>query len=263
MPASSCSGNFLSSSGCSLEVAARLVGDHSHRLATERTADGRAVFHGLQQRVLVTRCRARLRRRDEPGADPDTICAERERGRKSATVEDPTRGDDGHTTLDCVDDLRHERHRRDLTGVATGFGALRDNDVAAGFDRGDRVADLPAHREHEHRVLMTERDHVARHTQSGGEHARALADEQFDVVHQPVGKCGEKVDTQWLRRERLGGADLLAELFGGHRRSAEAAEAARFGDGRDESAVGHASHPGEHHRVLDAEHFRQACLHGS
>ncbi len=60
----------------------------------------------------------------------------------------------GHPVADRVDDLRHERHRRDVSGVAARLGALRDDDVAPGLDRGDRVAHLAAHDRDEHVVLV-------------------------------------------------------------------------------------------------------------
>ena len=142
-----------------------------------------------EQRVLVAGRGARLGGRDEAGADPHAVGAERERGGEAAAVEDPAGRDDRHPVAHRVDDLGDERQRRDLAGVTTGLGALRDDDVATGLDRGDRVADLPAHRQHEHRVLVAERDHVARHAEAGGEHRRALADEQLDVGEQAVGQA--------------------------------------------------------------------------
>ena len=70
--------------------------------------------------------------------DPHAVGTERERGGEAAPVEDAAGGDHGHAVADRVDDLRDERHRRDLSGVPAGLGALRDDEVAAGLDRGDR-----------------------------------------------------------------------------------------------------------------------------
>ena len=101
---------------------------------------------GTQQRVLVSGDGARFGRRDESGTDPHAIGAEGQRRREAPPVESRPRRRPEHT----VDDLRDERHRRDRAGVATGFGALRDHEVAAGLDRGDRVTHLAAHARDDH-----------------------------------------------------------------------------------------------------------------
>ena len=153
----------------------------------------------------------------------------------------------------------HERQRRDLTGVATGLGALRDDDVAAGLDRVDRVADLAAHREHQHRVLVAERDHVARHAEA--RRRTRVAPSRMSSSTSVSSRSGSAVS-----RSTPSGFVVSAfaarisrdHLVGAHRRCAEAAEAAGLGDRGHEGAVRHAPHPGEHHGVLDAEHVSQA-----
>ena len=76
----------------------------------------------------------------------------------------------GHPLADRVDDLRDEGERGDLAGVAAGLGALGDDDVAAGLDRGDGVADLAAHVHHEHVAPVAQVDDVARDAEPGDEH---------------------------------------------------------------------------------------------
>jgi predicted lysophospholipase L1 biosynthesis ABC-type transport system permease subunit len=80
-----------------------------------------------------------------------------------------------------------ERQGRHGSGVAAGLGALRDHQIAAGFHRGDRVAHLPAHARHEHAAVVAHRDDVARYTESGDEHRRALPDQRVDVIGETVG----------------------------------------------------------------------------
>ncbi len=60
-----------------------------------------------------------------------------------------------------------------VPGVAAGFGALRDHEVAAGLDRGDRVAHLAAHARDEHVAVVQSFDDVARDAEPGDEQRRA------------------------------------------------------------------------------------------
>ena len=171
--------------------------------------------------------RAGLGRGDEPRADPHAVGTEAQRGGEAAPVEDAAGGDDRHPVADRVDDLRHERHRGDLPGVAAGFGALRDDDVAAGFDRRDGVA----------RPCRT----CSRRARRGSWHSsttsagtprpatntrRALVDEQLDLRRRGRRHRREEVDAERLVGQRLRGADLVDHLVVAHRRRAEAAEAA-------------------------------------
>ncbi len=62
---------------------------------------------------------------------------------------------------DGVDHLGHEGHGGHLAGVATGLGALGDDDVAPGLHRGHGVTDLAAHVDHQHIAAVAELDDVA------------------------------------------------------------------------------------------------------
>ena len=104
-------------------------------------------------------------------------------------VEEPAGRDDRNPVTDRVDHLRHERHRGDGARVATGFGALGDDDVAAGFDGGDRVADLPAHVDDEDVVVVAEPDHVARTPSPATKTCAPPPDHELDVRHHLLGSA--------------------------------------------------------------------------
>ena len=207
------------------------------------------------QRLLVAGDGPGLGGGDEPGADPDAVGAEGQRGGEPPTVEDPAGGDDRDPVPDGVDDLGDERHRRHRPGVAAGLGALGDDEVAAGFDRGDGVAHLAAHVDDEHVAVVAALDHVAGHAEGGDEHRHALGDEQVDALEHLVGQRGEQVDPERPVGERLRGPDLLApSARGSSRQPRGSPKPAGLGHRGDEPVIGDAAHAGEHHRVLDLEH---------
>ena len=106
----------------------------------------------------------------------------------------------GYALADRVDDLRHERHRRDRSRVTTRLGALRDDEVATGLDRGDRVAHLAAHARDEDVAVVQHLDHVARNTEPGDEQRRTALDDLVRVVDHALGQRREQVDAERLRR---------------------------------------------------------------
>ena len=110
----------------------------------------------------------------------------------------PAGRDHRHPVADRVDDLRHERERGDLAGVAAGLGALGDDDVAAGLDRGDGVADLAAHVDDEHVAAVAEVDDVTGHAETGDEHRAATVDDVVDLGRHVPGRGGEQVDAERL-----------------------------------------------------------------
>jgi hypothetical protein len=110
-------------------------------------------------------------------------------------------------------------------------------------------------------VVVAQLHDVAGYPQTGHEHLRALGDHQLDVGRHLLGQRGEQVDTERLVGEPLHRPDLLDHLVLAHGGGAEAAEAARLGDGGDQGVVRDAAHPGQHHRVLDLEGVGQAGAH--
>ena len=117
-------------------------------------------------------------------------------GRETAAVEDAACRDDRDALADRIDDLRHQREGRNRAGVAARLGALRDHEVAAGFDRGDRVAHLAAHRRDEHVAVVQHLDDLARHAEPGDEQRRAALHDLFRARDHPLGQRGEQVDTE-------------------------------------------------------------------
>ena len=182
-------------------------------------------------------------------------------GGQAPAVDDAAGRDDRHALADRVDDLRHERERGDLAGVAAGLGALGDDDVAAGLHRGDGVADLAAHAHHEHVAAVAEVDDVARHAEPGHEHRAAAVDDVVDLGGHVAGRGGEQVDAEGLGGELADLGDLVAHLLGRHRRRAHAPEAAGLAHGGDETVVRHPAHPRQHHGVLHLQDVGQPSAH--
>ena len=86
-------------------------------------------------------------------ADPHALRAERQRGGDLTTGADAA-GGEHRGRRDRVDDLGHEHHRRDLTGVAAGLVALRDHDVDAVVHVALRVLGLARERGDLHAVRV-------------------------------------------------------------------------------------------------------------
>ena len=130
-----------------------------------------------------------------------TPSAPRASGRgEAAPVEDAARGDDRDLLADGVDDLGNERHRGDRAGMATGLGALGDDEVAPAGDGGDGVADLAAHRGDDDPGVVQRVDDVAGDPETGDEQRGTAVDDVADPRLDLVRDGGEQVDA-----ERLGG----------------------------------------------------------
>ena len=175
-------GELLELVGVGVVVVGVGVAHDPHRLARVGAAHRRLVLAAGEERVLVPEDAARLGRGDEARADPDAVGPERERGGQAPAVEDAAGGDDGDPVADRVDDLRDERERGDLSGVAAGLGALGDHEVAPGLDGTDGVLDLAAHADHDEVVLVAEVDHLGRHAQPGHECGGAALDDHLDLL---------------------------------------------------------------------------------
>ncbi len=175
-----------------------LVRHDTTGLAGVAPRDRGAVLVRTQQCVLVARGGARLGCGDEPGADPHTVGAQRQRCGQPAPVVQPAGRHYRNPFTDDVDDLRHQRHGCDLAGVSAGLGALRDHDVAPGLDRRNGMAHLAAHVHHQHVVLVTQLDGVAGHAEPGYEHATAVIDDLLHLGEHVAGCRGEQIDTERL-----------------------------------------------------------------
>src|SRR5262245_3368760 len=125
-------GEGLELLGVVVEVLRPVVANDPAGLAGVRPCDDGAVLGGGKQRVLVAGNGPGFVGGDEPGADPDAVGAEGERGGEAAPVEESAGRHDGNLCADRVDDLRHERDGRHLAGVPAGLRSLGDDEVAAG-----------------------------------------------------------------------------------------------------------------------------------
>ena len=244
-----------------IEVLRVGIADHPHRFARVGPAHDGGILFGCQQRILVARDGARLRRRDEAGAHPYPVGPEGQRRHEATAVEDATGSHHRDRLAHGVHDLRHERHRRHLPGMAARLGALGDDEVTAGLHRPPCVLDLAAHVDHENVRFVAEGHHSRRHAEPGDEDAGTLLDEEPNLALEPARHRGQKVDPERPSGESPHLADLLDHAFRAHRRGSEASETAGFGDGRHEGRVGDSAHAGEHDGVLDSKELGKASLH--
>ena len=98
---------------------------------------------GVDQAAAVLVVDRHLVGEQEPGAQPGGLRAEREHGRDSSRVADPTGRDHRHRR-DRVDYRRHQRERRHATpDVPAGLPALRDDHVDPSPDRAPRLLSTP------------------------------------------------------------------------------------------------------------------------
>jgi hypothetical protein len=234
------------------------VGDHPARLARVSPGDHRVVLVATQQRLLVAADAPGLGRGDEAGADPHAVGAQRQGGRQPPPVDDAPGGHDRHTLAHGVDHLGDQGHGGDPARVPAGLGPLGDHDVAPGLDRRHRMADLAAHVHHQQAVLVAQIDDVTRHAQARDEGAGPATDDVADLGLEPLGQSREQVDAEGPRRGLAHRRDLRPHLPVDHRGRAHAAEAPGLGHGGDELVVGHPTHSGEHHRMLDLQDVGQA-----
>jgi hypothetical protein len=82
---------------------------------------------------------------DEARTKVDASRTQHQRCRDAAPIENAS-GRHNRDWRHCIDDLWHERHRADLTTIATGLTALRDDDVDSALGRLHRLGhgrDLP------------------------------------------------------------------------------------------------------------------------
>ena len=118
---------------------------------------------------------------------------------------------------------------------------------------------LAAHAGDDHTAVVTARNDVARHAETGDEERRATGDDGGDVGDHALGHRREQVDAERRVGELAHLGDLLHHLLRLHRRGAERSDAAGVAHGGDEPVVRHTAHPREHHRVLDLEQVGQPC----
>ena len=245
-----------------VKVVGVLVAQHPARLAGVGPGDDRVVFAHGQDLVLVTDHRSGFGGGDEASTDPYAVGTQGEGGGKVATVVDAPGGHHRHPVADRVHHLRYQGEGGDGTGVSAGLGSLGHHDVAPRFDRGDGVADLPAHVDHQHVALVAEIDHISGHAETGHEHRGPAIGHGIDVSDHVSGGGGQQVRSEGLG----GGGPDLGDLFDhdvvAHGGRSQAAEPAGLGDGGDHLGVGDAAHAGEHHRVFDVEDLGESGAHG-
>ena len=135
--------------------------------------------------------------------------------------------------------------------MSTRFGALGHDNVATGVYGPLGVLDLATHGNNENVIAVTEINDVRRYAESGHERGGATFDEQFYVLDERVGECGEQVNAKRLVGRRLGAGNLIGQDFGAHGAGAEAAVTTSVRYSRGESGVGNTTHTGQHDGVFN------------
>ena len=147
--------------------------------------------------------------------------------------------------------------------MTAGLGALGHDEVASGVDGAHGVVDLAAHVDDEHVGAVALLDHLGGNAESRHEGGRAAVDDDLDLLRHAAGHGGEEIDREGLVGGRAHGGYLGLHGSAAHGAGTEAAEAARFRDGRHQFGVRDASHSGQHDGVLDAEQLGEASSHGA
>jgi len=227
-------GEALQFLGVILEVLGPLGAHDATRLAGVGARDDGSVLGKFEKCLLVGVRSVGFGRGDEARSHPYAVGTEGQRRRETASVEQSTRGDDRDLVAHRVDNLGHECHGRDGTGVTTALGPLRDDEIATTRECRLGVSNLSAHRTHEDVVRVKHIDDLAGNAETRDEDARATLDDAVDVFFQLSGDGREQIDSERLRCQSMNGGDLLVELSGSHRSGAERADTTGLAHGSDE-----------------------------
>ena len=82
--------------------------------------------------------------------------------------------------------------------MATGFGALRDDEVATSRDSSDGVANLSAHAGDENVVVMAELDDIAWNAKAGNKDPTTVVDDGLNLSRHVAGGSGKQIDAEWF-----------------------------------------------------------------
>lgn len=108
-----------------LQQAARLAGQHPRLDRFFRLCIEEPLLHFRSQIALV--------RAQPDRSAPDSVCAERQRGRHLPATAD-TAGSEHRNVACCIDHLRPKNHRRNRARVSACLAALSDENIDARFD---------------------------------------------------------------------------------------------------------------------------------
>ena len=135
--------------------------------------------------------------------------------------------------------------------MSASFGALGHDNVASGIHCTLGVFDLATHRNNEDVIAVTEINDVRWYAETGHEGGGTTFDEEFHVLDEGVGECGEEVNAEWLVGCRLGAGNLLGQYFRAHGARTEAAVTPSIGNSGGECGVRNAAHAGQHDGVFN------------
>ena len=144
--------------------------------------------------------------------------------------------------------------------MAAGFGALRDQDIGAGFGGAQRFGNFPGHMHHFATGVMGALKIVAQvlFFARPGEGGDRRAGAQCDREHVFLDLKQEVIDAEGFVGALMNGGDLVLQRRSVERRGAERAEAAGVGHRGDQRRGGGAAHAAEHDGMVDAEQIANA-----
>ena len=241
------------------------VVDQTAGLAAVRARDDGAGNVGVGDPRPVVVVAARLRGRDEPGAHPHALCAERECGGKAASVRQSPTGQ--HRHLHRVDHRRNEGGGADPSDMTAPVHAGGDNGVDA---VGNRLLGMPHGADHGHHAnaaLAGRGNNPGGTAQTRDQHGNPFVQHHLDHPAHGIGVARDPVALRPQGREQdidaegpagpiPDRADLGPQLRTVHRRArTDDTEAAGLGDGGGQVGPGHPAHARLEDRMLDAEPF--------
>ena len=234
------------------ELARELVREDAHGMPRRAPRDDRRAIARLQDELLVVFVRDTLLRQDEARAHLHAPCAEGERRRHAARITDAARRDDRN--IDGVDDLRHERHRRDLADVTARLRSLsnervnpRPDEAFGKRDGSDDGDDLAAD-------LLERRDVLAGVARSRRHDGHAFIDDDLhDLLDE--GRHEHDVDAERLLGPALALLNFRAQDVGRHVSGADDAKPPGVRDGRSKLRRADPSHASLEDWILYPQHL--------
>jgi hypothetical protein len=214
---------------------------------------------GTNQPTLPLRADRHLYRSQKAGPHRDALCTECQGSYEAAAVGDAARGDDWDAARN-VDHLRHKHHRAYEAAVATGLGALGDDDVDATLDRAARLIHVHDLLDPECAGAMGALDQFARVTHVVRDRGRLEGQGGVEGVW--VEGAARVVDRERPGRALAQARPLILQIGQRPNSGAEAAQGAGFTDGSGEVDFVPGTEWGADDGNVNAEDVAESGSHG-